>query len=181
MSPSCRLSPTLHTTCSMVRANPAAATRQLFNELHKRVQHVFLPFSSAFVRPSCHGHLREPPLACLSQPWLLANPAPRRRLCLTPPCRALVIEVQSLDPCFAWLYPMNHQPLLSRIYRRHPNLWPGCASPPWSTARKSSSNRGASTRDQRTQSNLKAESRVDLWTWLTGPYRARSNGLLPAH
>jgi hypothetical protein len=99
----------------------------------------------------------------------------------SPPCRALAVEVQSLDPCFAWLYPMNHQPLLSRIYRRHPNPLPGCASPPWSTACKSSSIRGASTRDQRTQSNLRAESRVDLWTWLTGPYRARSNGLLPAH
>jgi hypothetical protein len=165
----------------MVRANQAAATRQLFNELHKRgaarFSSLFLRLCPAVVPWSSTGATAGLLVAAVAfgQPCTAPPPLPH------PPCRALAIEVQSLDPCFAWLYPMNHQPLLSRIYRRHPNLLPGCASPPWSTACKSSSNRGASTRDQRTQSNLRAESRVDLWTWLTGPYRARSNGLLPAH
>jgi hypothetical protein len=49
----------------------------------KECSHTFLPFCPASVWPSCRGFLQVPPLACLSQPWLLANLAPRRRLCLT--------------------------------------------------------------------------------------------------
>jgi hypothetical protein len=49
----------------------------------KECSHTFLPFCPASVWPSCRGLLQVPPLACLSQPWHLANLAPRRRLCLT--------------------------------------------------------------------------------------------------
>jgi hypothetical protein len=49
----------------------------------KECSHTFLPFCPASVRPSCRGLLQVPPLACLSQPWHLANLALRRRPCLT--------------------------------------------------------------------------------------------------
>jgi hypothetical protein len=99
-----------------------------------------------------------------------------------PPCWAPAVEVQSRYICCAWLLAVNLRPLpVSLTCHRHPNPLPGRAAPPWSTASRSLSIWGALTHDQRTQSNLREESRVDLWTWLTGPYRARSNGLVPAH